>query len=244
MSTSPLHHQALERLGQDIVAGRYPAGSVLTLAGLEESFVISRTVAREIMRVLEGLGVVHSRRRVGITVQPRAQWHLLDPRVMSWRLSGPERAQAMLEVVELRVALQPLAAMLAARYATKAQRDRLLELADKLSNLSLVESAEAAQVDLEFHALVLRSGRNELFASVAALIRLVQRPGEVARSMADPRWAIRYRGIAVAIASGEEDLARRWAAEQVRLLLASVTRQADVVRPAQEERPGVEGWSV
>ena len=42
---------------------------LLTLAQLERAYDASRTVVREAVRVLESIGVVVSRRRVGITVQ-------------------------------------------------------------------------------------------------------------------------------------------------------------------------------
>ncbi|MGH3950638.1 MAG: hypothetical protein ACRDSE_16225, partial [Pseudonocardiaceae bacterium] len=47
---------------------------------------VSRTVARETMRVLESMGLVVSRRRVGITVRPLGEWNVFDPRVIWWRL--------------------------------------------------------------------------------------------------------------------------------------------------------------
>lgn len=247
MATPHLHHHALDRLGRDIVAGRAPAGSVLTLAGLEERYGVSRTVAREIMRVLEALGMVVSRRRVGIIVQPRTSWSTLDPRVVAWRLAGPDRGQALLELTELRAALQPSAAALAARYATRAQRERLVELAERIAALAgTPESPEAVAADTDFQSLLLRAGRNEVFASIADVVRLVQRGVEPRQRAAadDPRWAARYRGIAVAVASGDEDLARRWSHDQVRAVLRAVSAAVRQVRPEPEERPGVEGWSV
>src|ERR1044071_7898103 len=84
-----LHEPVLEKLGMEIAAGDLPAGHVLTLDGLRERFAVSRTVAREAMRILESMGLVESRRRVGITVRPIADWNVFDPRVIWWRLCGP-----------------------------------------------------------------------------------------------------------------------------------------------------------
>lgn len=247
MATPHLHHHALDLLGQDIVAGRVAVGATLTLEGIEGRFGISRTVAREIMRVLEALGLVVSRRRVGIVVQPRAGWSSLDPRVVGWRLAGPDRGQALLDLAELRAAVQPLAASLAARFATKAQRERLVELADRIATLAPhPASRDAVAADLDFLGLLLRAGRNEAFAAVADLVRLGSRGAET-RSRAvpeDPRRAARYRSIAIAVASGDEDLARRWSHDQVRAVLRAVSAAVRQVRPEPEERPGVEGWSV
>jgi len=70
--SASLHDPVLEKLGMEIAAGELPAGHVLTLDGIQERFGISRTVAREAMRILESMGLVESRRRVGITVRPIA----------------------------------------------------------------------------------------------------------------------------------------------------------------------------
>ena len=61
-----------------IAAGTLAVGQVLTLDICQEYAV--RSVAREAIRVLESMGLVASRRRVGITIQPRHKWNVFDPR--------------------------------------------------------------------------------------------------------------------------------------------------------------------
>ena len=65
-----LHASLLDALGAAMVSGRLPAGHVLTLDGVGAEHGVSRSVAREAIRVLESMGMVASRRRVGITIQP------------------------------------------------------------------------------------------------------------------------------------------------------------------------------
>ena len=55
-------------LGAEIAGGTLSAGSVVSLASLEERFEVSRTVAREAMRSLESKGMIEARRRVGLIV--------------------------------------------------------------------------------------------------------------------------------------------------------------------------------
>ncbi|NAZ87086.1 FadR/GntR family transcriptional regulator, partial [Kineococcus indalonis] len=86
LAAPTLHTGVLDALGGEIASGGLPAGSVLGLEPLAERFGVSRTVVREAVRVLESLGFVESRRRVGVTVQPRERWSVLDPRVVRWRL--------------------------------------------------------------------------------------------------------------------------------------------------------------
>ena len=78
-NVSALHGNLLAALGTGIASGKYPAGQVLTLDGVSAEHGVSRSVAREAIRVLESMGMVASRRRVGITIQPSEQVERLRP---------------------------------------------------------------------------------------------------------------------------------------------------------------------
>lgn len=81
----PLLNNILDTLGTEIVSGIIPEGDTFTLNDLSTRFKISRTVAREVMRALEQLGLVLSSRRVGIKVLPASQWDVFDQAVIGWR---------------------------------------------------------------------------------------------------------------------------------------------------------------
>lgn len=246
MTATHLHHAALDAIGQEIVDGTRAVGSVLTLADLEQRFVVSRTVAREIMRILESLGMVRSRRRVGITIRPRSSWNVLDPLVVRWRLRGSERDRVLLDVTELRAALQPMAAELAAGNATDEQRQRLIELADEIvvaSRRPSDDDAARAEAELEFHTLLLRATANELFAGFAGVVRLVQRLDGVRSVEPGLVWAERYRRIAAAVAGGDGETARIASRAQVAQGLAAMTARVGQ-RPSLAEQPSAEDWSV
>ena len=113
----------LGELGRQIATGSRPAGTVMTLADLEAEFGVSRTLVRDVVKVLEGLGMVTSRRRVGVTVEPRGSWQLLDPHVIAWRMyDADERRHHILEISELRRGIEPEAARLAASHAARDAR--------------------------------------------------------------------------------------------------------------------------
>ncbi|HOQ53740.1 MAG TPA: FCD domain-containing protein [Micropruina sp.] len=245
MASEHLHHAALDQIGQEIVDGTAPVGSVLTLAGLEQRFVVSRTVAREIMRILESLGMVHSRRRVGITIRPRSSWNVLDPLVIRWRLRGTEHDRVVLDVNELRASLQPMAAELAARNATAEQRERLIELADEIVRTSRQpEKADArAEAELDFNTLLLRATANELFAGFSGMVRLAQRMDGTSHVEPGLVWAQRYRRIAAAVAAGDGETARVASRAQVAQGLAAMTARVGP-RPAIAEQPTADDWSV
>src|SRR5699024_11472882 len=66
-----LHNRVLAVLGPAIAGGEYTSGHTFTLQGLEQDFGVSRTVAREAVRVLESMRLVVSRPRTGVRVRPR-----------------------------------------------------------------------------------------------------------------------------------------------------------------------------
>ncbi|MCP2031139.1 DNA-binding FadR family transcriptional regulator [Okibacterium sp. HSC-33S16] len=169
-----MHGDVLNELGGRIAAGNPQPGSVLKLALLEKELSASRTVIREAIRVLENMGMVASRRRVGITVQPREKWDALDPSLIRWTLHGPLRQQQLESLMELRVAVEPMAARLAAERATPAQRAELLRVAERLHDLGkrgLGQSPEYLEVDLAFHTLLLTSSANPLLVALETPVR-------------------------------------------------------------------------
>lgn len=164
-----VHGEVLDDLGRRIASGDPRPGSVFTLAQIESEYGASRTVAREAVRVLESIRMVASRRRVGITVQPREQWDAFDPQLIRWNLDGPFRQQQLEALMELRVSVEPMAARLAAARATAAQRAELLRLAERLQELGARgrgDSPDYLQTDLDFHGTLLEASGNPLLTAL------------------------------------------------------------------------------
>lgn len=171
-----LHNSVLDTIGRQITDGELPAGHVLTLERIQQRFGVSRTVARETMRLLESIGLVVSRRRVGITVQPPSSWQVFDPRVIWWRLSGQGRDAQLRSLTELRIAVEPLAAGAAARGASAAERRRAVELAAAMRKTGEAgELEEFLELDIAFHALLLGASGNEMFAALIDVVAVVLR---------------------------------------------------------------------
>ncbi|WP_407343908.1 FadR/GntR family transcriptional regulator [Pengzhenrongella phosphoraccumulans] len=162
-----LHTSVLDTLGREITAGEIAAGDVLTLERLQQRFGVSRTVARESMRLLEQLQLVTARRRVGIVVRPAQEWDVLDPLIIRWRLSGPGRPGQIRSLNELRVAVEPLAAHAAALHASTTERSDLVEIARMMRGADEAHhDQEYLELDIAFHTEVLRASRNEMFAAL------------------------------------------------------------------------------
>ncbi len=171
------HGSVLDALGLRIASGALAPGAVRTLADLEAEYGVSRTVVREAVRVLEAMGMLASRRRVGLTVTPVSSWSALDTRLIGWQLASPERDHQIVVVNELRSAVEPIAARLAAERGSPAQREELMALAERLESLGHAgrgDSAEYLEVDIAFHDLILDMSGNLMLAAnkpaIAAVI--------------------------------------------------------------------------
>ncbi|MGH4030765.1 FadR/GntR family transcriptional regulator [Actinomycetota bacterium Odt1-20B] len=166
-----LHARVLESLGPAITAGEYPPGSVLRTDELAQRFEVSRSVMREAVRVLESMRLVESRRRVGVTVRPLAQWNVYDPQVIRWRLAGVDRPRQLRSLTVLRSAIEPVAAGLAAVNATAEQCAELTECA-----LGMVAHSRGHQLegylkhDVAFHRVILNASGNEMFARLGDVV--------------------------------------------------------------------------
>jgi len=159
------HNYVLNTLGARIASGELAAYTVVNLNGLEEEYQVSRTVIREVVRVLESHGMLVSRRRVGITVQPMAKWDLLDQSVIRWRLDGPGCDQQISELMELRLAVEPVAARFAAERATDDERTELVDLAKTLEELGRQmkgDTREFMDADIAFHTILIDASRSLL----------------------------------------------------------------------------------
>jgi DNA-binding FadR family transcriptional regulator len=170
MSTS-LHHRAIEHLGTRIVGGELPAGHVMLAEQLEDQLKVSRSVVREAVRVLQSLGLVETIKRVGIRVLPASHWNPFDPLVIRWRLAGEGRGAQLRSLAELRSAVEPVAAELAAVNAPDALRKELLEVARALKAAGEAgDVPHFLELDIRFHSLLLTGSGNEMFANLVGQV--------------------------------------------------------------------------
>lgn len=170
-SGSALHGSVVTALGTAIVSGRYPQGRVLTLDGVSAERGVSRSVAREAIRVLESMGMVESRRRVGITVQPSENWNVFDPVLIRWRLEVGDRTAQLLSLSELRSGFEPAAAALAARRATPHQcRVMAAAVSDMAIHGRSGDLDAYLLADKNFHQTMLEATGNEMFRALNGVV--------------------------------------------------------------------------
>jgi DNA-binding FadR family transcriptional regulator len=160
----------LNQIGLGIVRGEFAPGDPLPNADdWSAAHGVSRTVMREVIKVLAGKGMVESRPKTGTRVRPRSDWNFLDPDVLAWRYSGTISSEDVRELFELRRAIEPMAGALAAERATPEQ---VAELEAVLAEMEKVvdDGERFAEPDLVFHQAILHMTGNELIGSLAALI--------------------------------------------------------------------------
>ena len=166
-----LHGNLLTALGTSIVSGRYPPGQVLTLEGVSAQHGVSRSVAREAIRVLESMGMVESRRRVGITILSADKWNVFDPRLIRWRLEAGDRAALLVSLSELRRGFEPAAAALAARRADPHQcRVMAAAVSDMVVHGRSGDLEAYLLADKVFHQTLLQASGNEMFRALNGVV--------------------------------------------------------------------------
>jgi DNA-binding FadR family transcriptional regulator len=200
-------------IGQGIISGAYPQGGLLPGdAELMDQFGVSRTVLREALRTLDGKGLIRARARVGTRVEDRSRWNMFDSDVLIWPARSGFDTQFLAHLSEMRFALEPEAAALAARRRTDEQ---LSEIYGWLHAMASPDASRDTFVtnDLQFHLAVSVAAGNPFLRSIATLIEValtslltisspVDDPDRLVKSIAD------HKAIADAIAGGKPDVAR------------------------------------
>ena len=145
------------QLLQEIMAGRFSAGDRLpTENQLAMRFAVSRPVVREALQRLQTDGVVIARQGSGTYVQRSPSQRVAE---LTTQLSLHE----VLQVMELRMALEELAARLAARNRTDEQM-RAIERARQALGEVFGLGIPAKEADYEFHRSIAVASGNPLLA--------------------------------------------------------------------------------
>ncbi|MFI1967333.1 FadR/GntR family transcriptional regulator [Streptomyces pathocidini] len=226
-----LHARLLASLGPAITGGAYPPGTVLRTDELERRFEVSRTVVREVVRVLESMHLVESRRRVGVTVLPTEHWNVYDPQVIRWRLAGADRPRQLRSLTVLRSAIEPVAAGLAARLATADQCAELTQHALGMVATSRGQQLEGYLVhDMAFHRVILRASGNEMFARLGDVVAEVltgRTEHHVMFTDPDPAAVTLHVQVAEAVRTGDAPRAERLTRE----ITTGAMAELDILAP-------------
>lgn len=165
----------VESLGQAIVGGALEAGRPLsTEAELAKQYGASRSVTREAVKMLTAKGLLSARPRQGTCVEPESHWNLLDPDVLRWLLERKFSLTLLREFTEVRLAIEPTAAALAARHATP---EGLARIYASLERMRAAEEGmdDPLAADVAFHVSILDATGNPFYIQLHELVNTALR---------------------------------------------------------------------
>lgn len=169
-----LTHGMLDRLGREIVTGRYDQATFPTEAALAVQYAVSRSVTREAVKMLTAKGLLTARPRLGTTVQPASAWNLFDPDVLRWLLERRFSLTLLRQFSELRVAIEPAAAALAACMADADGRRRI-EAGFQRMVAAEAGTDDSLEADIAFHIAVLQGSGNPFYGQFRDLVETALR---------------------------------------------------------------------
>jgi DNA-binding GntR family transcriptional regulator len=187
-----LRHDVRDGIVRSILEGRYSAGDRLIEMQIAKEYGTSQGPVREALRELEMLGFVRS--------EPNRGTYVRDP----WQ-------QGMLEVYDVRAALEEFAARLATprlRHdvsALQAEVDGMADAAEREDVHGVVEHSE------RFHRLIIEASENKLLETMWSSLGITDHTAltMVTLSVDMRTVAVSHQPIVDAIAAGDVELACR-----------------------------------
>ena len=161
-----LTYTVANSLGAAVVTGVYSADNPIPIeAELCRQYEASRSVVREAVKMLTAKGLLGSRPRLGTWMQPENNWNLLDPDVLGWLLERKYSPALLIEFTELRLAVEPGAAALAARVAGPEEKAAIRSAIERMQAADRGDD-DPLDSDIAFHVAVLRASRNRFYAQL------------------------------------------------------------------------------
>jgi GntR family transcriptional repressor for pyruvate dehydrogenase complex len=231
-----LSDQVAEAMAAEIRAGRLVAGDKLpTEAVLVAQFSVSRTVVREALSRLKSLGLVESKQGSGVYVKEVG----FSP--LNFDAKSAVSRQAVIQMVEVRRALEAEVAALAAQRRTQADIKRIhksIALLDK----AVLAGGDGVDEDVQYHRAIAEAARNPfLIGTLEYLGQFLRGATRVTRAnearRADFARQVRdeHAVIGRAIEAGDAEAARKAAAAHMDNAISRI-EQAD---PAFWQQTGV-----
>jgi len=220
-----LTHRIVEALGVAIVSGVYSVKNPFPIeADLCKQYGASRSVLREAVKMLTAKGLLRARPRQGTWVQLEEHWNLMDPDVLRWLLERRITFSLLREFAQVRLAVEPRAASMAAEAATP-ERKAAIQAAIEQMALAENEESDPLPSDIAFHVAMLRASGNRFFAQLSGMtetalrfsIRMQNRSKGVHRASVPDHRRI-SDAILAGDASGAEDAARALILEAMDLI--------------------------
>ena len=205
------HDEIAAILGSEILSGERQPGSKIGEEQLER-FGASRVLLREVTKTLVAKGMVAAKSRVGTIVLRPEYWNWFDHDVLSWRVRlGLDRG-FFRHLTQMRSAVEPATAALAATERTDDDLKAMREAVAAMHGASDDRQA-FARADLAFHIAVAAASGNPLFRAFTGVVETAlgayftlstPRESGAMRAIAE-----RHAAIADAIEAGDGEAAAR-----------------------------------
>lgn len=157
-----LTYGMVDGVGRAIVTGQFDDAPFPTEAELARRYSVSRSVTREAVKMLTAKGLLTARPRKGTSVQPGAQWNLFDTDVLRWLLERKFSLELLRQFSELRIAIEPAAAALAARAHDAAGIEAIHA---GFARMAAAERGDddPLEADIAFHIAILHASGNPFY---------------------------------------------------------------------------------
>jgi DNA-binding FadR family transcriptional regulator len=205
------HAEVARSIGVDIIAGRYAEGTRLPGdAELIAMFGVSRPVLRESVKTLVAKGLLSTKARVGTVVRERGAWNMFDADVLAWHLDAGIDKRFLNDLAEIRLAVEPRAAALAAAHRSEEDIAELRRSMARMRN-EASDSVGFADADLALHVAVAKASGNLFMISIGHVIEAALRASFLLSAPVEPEdrdtvllW---HQKIVDSIAAGDADTA-------------------------------------
>jgi len=186
-----LSAEVVDRLAEQITSGKLPAGAKLpSEQEMVRGMGVSRTVVREAVAALRARGLVITRQGAGAFVDRDSsrQPYVIDP-------GGLGSLNSVLDILELRMAVESEAAAIASERATSIQIKAVRE-AQRVFSRAISSGERAIKEDFAFHHAIAVATQNHRFVEFLDFLGRLIIPRQSIRSFeGDPDGPRKYLGL-------------------------------------------------
>jgi DNA-binding FadR family transcriptional regulator len=164
------HDEIAATLACEIISGaRLPGSRMPSPEEMFDRFGVSRVLMREVTKTLTAKGMIVAKSKVGTLVLPPEHWNWFDADFLSWRIRVGLDAPFFDQLTEMRRAVEPMAAALA---ADRHQPHHLVDMRDALREMRTAGANrhQFGLADLRFHVAVGEASGNPFFRSFATVV--------------------------------------------------------------------------
>jgi len=222
-----LHDRVVRHLALRVIRGYEENIEVFlpTETDLCRQMEVSRTILREAVKVLAAQGLLDVRPKTGMRVRPRREWNLTDPELLTSLCEAGLDAHMVRAIWEVRGAIEPMAAELAATRATQEEIEQIHSILRRMEE-TMDDWEVFLQADTQFHQAIVAACHNEFLERMCRNISVALHAsrGVTAHERRNIEEAMPlHRAIAGAIAHRDASAARA----ATTLLLSQAAQQID-----------------